>query len=101
MRSMFGIRYNALSGLWICWLCHFIGPHPMLRYTALSGLHLISPERAIYNSEAESPLASEWESPLASEWESPLASHYSEWESPLARYNSGAEFPLAIKMEKL
>lgn len=29
-RSMFGIRYFALSGLMILWLCHLIGLHPVL-----------------------------------------------------------------------
>lgn len=54
---MFGIRYFALSGLLIPWFCHYIGLHPMLRYAAPSGLPLYSPEKAIYNSEAVTPLA--------------------------------------------
>lgn len=63
MRSMFGNRYKPDAVIlrplraWVSWLCHFIGLHPMLRYTALSGLHLYSPERAKYVSEAVSPLA--------------------------------------------
>ena len=58
MRSMFGNRYKPDTVIlrpfraWVSWLCHFIGLHPMLRYTALSGLHLYSPERAKYVSEA-------------------------------------------------
>ena len=80
MRSMFGNRYKPDTVIlrpfraWVTWLCHFIGLHPMLRYTALSGLHLYSPERAKYVSEAV---------------------------SPLAEYNSEAATPLAIKKEKL
>ena len=44
MRSMFGNRYKPDTVIlrpfraWVSWLCHFIGLHPMLRYTALSGL---------------------------------------------------------------
>ena len=80
MRSMFGNRYKPDTVIlrpfraWVSWLCHFIGLHPMLRYTALSGLHLYSPEMAKYVSEAV---------------------------SPLAEYNSEAATPLAIKKEKL
>ena len=80
MRSMFGNRYKPDTVIlrpfraWVSWLCHFIGLHPMLRYTALSGLHLYSPERAKYVSEAV---------------------------SPLAEYNSEAATHLAIKKEKL
>lgn len=78
MRSMFGIRYIAPTGLLISWLCHFIGLHPMLRYATLSALHHHSPERALYNSEVVSPLAeynSEAVMPLATltRWASPLA----------------------------
>ena len=68
MRSMFGINYFALSGLWISWLCHFIGRCPMLTYNALSGLLHNSPERAKHISEAVTPLAinmSEALAPLA------------------------------------
>lgn len=63
MRSMFGIRilpdadrYRPFRAR-VSWLCHFIGIHPMLRYTALSGLLWRSPERAVYVSEAVTPLA--------------------------------------------
>ena len=73
-RSMFGIRYFALSGLMILWLCHYIGLHPVLRYAALSGLHHPSSERARYTSEVV---------------------------TPLALNNSKAASPLAIKKEKL
>ncbi len=34
---MFGIRYFALSGLMILWLCHLIGLHPILMYYTPSG----------------------------------------------------------------
>lgn len=80
MRSMFGIRYAALSGLRISWLCHFIGLHPMLGYYALSGqaptgqntlgwgialsynnTEISSLVRARYISEAVSPLANKKE----------------------------------------
>ncbi len=63
MRSMFGNRYKPDTVIlrpfraWVSWLCHFIGLHPMLRYNTLSGLHLYSPERAKYVSEAVSPPA--------------------------------------------
>ena len=81
MRSMFGISpkratypndgcspslmnmrkeiYDALSGLRISWLCHFIGRHPMLMYNTPSGLALSvwqpSPERATYPNDGCSP----------------------------------------------
>lgn len=80
MRSMFGNRYKPDTmtlhpfRAWVSWLCHFIGLHPMLRYTALSGLHLYSPERAKCTSEAATPLAINI---------------------------SGAVLPLSIKKEKL
>ena len=52
MKSMFGIEYSALSGLWVSWLFHITGLHPMLKYYALSGQTLgqfhYSTERAIY-----------------------------------------------------
>ncbi|MBK8643542.1 MAG: hypothetical protein IPN15_15420 [Saprospiraceae bacterium] len=58
---MFGNRYFALSGLWDSWLCHLIGLHPILIYDAPSGLTLAqfyhSPEGAIYDNEAVTPLA--------------------------------------------
>ena len=86
MRSMFGIRYIVDAKLSrtfravVSWLCHFIGLHPMLKYEAPSvhfvnspkgarytndGLipsdivvtKIISPERALYTSEAVTPLA--------------------------------------------
>ena len=63
MKGMFGIRYIVDAKLSrpfraeVSWLRHFIGLHPMLRYVALSGLFGNSPERAVYTSEAVSPLA--------------------------------------------
>ena len=58
---MFGNRYFALSGLWDSWLCHLIGLHPILIYDAPSGLTLDqfyhSPERAVYDNVAVTPLA--------------------------------------------
>jgi hypothetical protein len=85
MRSMFGINYFALSGLWILWLCHFIGRCPMLAYNALSGLLHNSPERAKYISEVVTPLAN-----YISEVVTPLAKHISEAVVPLATYVSKA-----------
>ena len=59
MKSMFGIEYFALSGLWVSWLCHFIGLHPMLEYYALSGQTLgqfhYNPESAKYTSDGHRP----------------------------------------------
>ena len=71
MKSMFGVEYFALSGLWVSWRCHFIGLHPMLEYYALSGQTLgqfhYSPEKAKYTSDGHRPSLnnSEAVSPLA------------------------------------
>ena len=59
MKSMFGIEYFALSGLWVSWLFHITGLHPMLKYYALSGQTLgqfhYSPERVTYISDGHRP----------------------------------------------
>ena len=59
MKSMFGIEYFALSGLWVSWHCYITGLHPMLKYYALSGQTLgqfhYSPEGATYTSDGHRP----------------------------------------------
>ena len=85
MRSMFGIRYFALSGLGISWHCHFIGLHPMLMYYTPSGQALISPEGVYYPNDGCGP------SDKASSITSPQG----------AIYTSEAVTPLANKKEAI
>ncbi|MBK6889176.1 MAG: hypothetical protein IPI59_12355 [Sphingobacteriales bacterium] len=82
---MFGISYKPDVDVLrpfralVSWLCHSIGLRPNLTYYAPLGLSYHSPERALYNSEAVSPLAKNNEavSPLAKNNEavSPLATN--------------------------
>jgi hypothetical protein len=70
MKSMFGNSYIPDAKVLrpfraeVSWLCHFIPLHGMLAYYTPSGLTHHSPERALYTSEAASPLANNSEAVL-------------------------------------